>query len=429
MSSAAGGAFRRDTFYKLEMQNVANGNSSYLFTSESVSQGHPDKICDQISDAVLDSLLEHDPHARCALETLVTTGLVVMAGEITVHNEAAANALANAEQTARDTIKNIGYTDPDIGFDYRSCGVLRAIHSQSADISQGVTEGKGLHKEQGAGDQGLMFGFACNETRVLMPLPIHLAHRLMEKLTDVRESGELDWLRPDSKSQVTIEYVDGKPARIDTIVISTQHTEDSCDRKGNLSDAARKQIIDRVIKPVVCAEREDLWNNKIKYHINPTGRFVVGGPHGDSGLTGRKIIVDSYGGRGRHGGGAFSGKDPSKVDRSAAYAGRYIAKNVVAAKLAEQCEVQLAYAIGVAEPVSIHVDTFGTGRLDEGKISELIRDLCPLKPADIINHLKLLRPIYRETARNGHFGRTGSGFTWEKTDLAPKLREAAGKWL
>ncbi len=410
---------------------MANGkaSNSYLFTSESVSQGHPDKVCDQISDAVLDSLLKHDPHARCALETMVTTGLVVMAGEITVHNEAAAQALANAEQTARDTIREIGYVDPEIGFDYRSCGVLRAIHSQSADISQGVTEGEGLHKEQGAGDQGLMFGFACNETKVLMPLPIHLAHRLVEKLTDLRDSGELDWLRPDSKSQVTVEYVDNKPARIDTVVISTQHTDEVCDRKGNLSEAARKAIIDKVVKPVIQAENEGLWSTKIKFHINPTGRFVVGGPCGDSGLTGRKIIVDTYGGRGRHGGGAFSGKDPSKVDRSAAYAGRYIAKNIVAAKLAEACEVQLAYAIGVAEPVSINVDTFGTGRIDESKIAELVREFFPIKPADIISQLKLLRPIYRETARNGHFGRTGNGFSWEKTDIASKLREAAAKWM
>lgn len=411
---------------------MANGNSSnsFLFTSESVSQGHPDKVCDQISDAVLDSLLKHDPNARCALETLVTTGLVVMAGEITVHNQAAAQALANAEQTVRDTIQEIGYVDPDIGFDYRSCGVLRAIHSQSADISQGVTEGAGLHKEQGAGDQGLMFGFACNETKALMPLPIHLAHRLLEKLTDLRDSGELKWLRPDSKSQVTVEYVDNKPVRIDTIVISTQHTADVCDRKGNLSETARQQIIDKCIKPVVMAERKDLWSDSIRYHINPTGRFVVGGPHGDSGLTGRKIIVDTYGGRGRHGGGAFSGKDPSKVDRSAAYAARYIAKNIVAAQLADECEVQLAYAIGVAEPVSICVDTFGTGRIEETKLAELVRQFFPLKPAAIINQLKLLRPIYRETARNGHFGRTaGDGFTWEETDIAPKLREAAAKWL
>ena len=410
---------------------MANGKAtnSYLFTSESVSQGHPDKVCDQISDAVLDSLLKHDPHVRCALETMVTTGLVVMAGEITVHNEAAAMALADAEQTARQTIKEIGYVDPEIGFDYRSCGVLRAIHSQSEDICQGVTQGEGLHKEQGAGDQGIMFGFACNETKVLMPLPIHLAHRLVEKLTDVRESGELKWLRPDSKSQVTVEYVDRKPARIDTIVISTQHTEEVCDRKGNLSEAARKQIIDKVIKPVIGAECEELWSNKIRYHINPTGRFVVGGPHGDSGLTGRKIIVDTYGGRGRHGGGAFSGKDPSKVDRSAAYMGRYIAKNIVAARLANECEVQLAYAIGVAEPVSILVNTFGTGRIEESLIAELVREYFPTKPAEIINHLKLLRPIYRDTARNGHFGRTGNGFTWEKTDIASKLREAASRWM
>ena len=404
---------------------AASKGSSYLFTSESVSQGHPDKVCDQISDAVLDSLLEHDPHARCALETMVTTGLIVMAGEITVHNTKALEALNNAEATARKTVKEIGYDDPETGFDYRSCAVMRAVHGQSGDISQGVTEGQGLHREQGAGDQGLMFGFACNETKVLMPLPIHLAHRLVEKCIAVRESGEMAWVRPDSKSQVTVEYVDGKPTRIDTIVLSTQHTEGACGKDGNLSEECRQQLIEKVIKPVVLAEREDLWTNKITYHINPTGRFVIGGPHGDSGLTGRKIIVDTYGGMGRHGGGAFSGKDPSKVDRSAAYAARYIAKNVVAAGLADECEVQLAYAIGVAEPVSINVDTHGTGKVAEDRLSALIREFFPLKPHDIITQLKLLRPIYRETARNGHFGRTGEGFTWEKTDLAEKLRAAA----
>ncbi len=409
--------------------NVAKAKNEqrFLFTSESVSQGHPDKVSDQISDAVLDSLLRHDPHARVALETLVTTGLIMVAGEVTVHNVKAERALGEIEQTARRTVKEIGYDDPTIGFDYRSCAVVRAVHSQSADISQGVTRTK--QREQGAGDQGLMFGFACNETRALMPLPIHLSHRLVEKLTDVRDNGQLKWLRPDSKSQVTVEYEGGKPIRIDTVVVSTQHTEEVVDRSGNMSDAARKQIIDKVVKPVIQSERADLWNNRIRFHINPTGRFVVGGPHGDTGLTGRKIIVDTYGGRGRHGGGAFSGKDPSKVDRSATYAGRYIAKNIVAAKLADQCEVQLAYAIGVAEPVSVCVDTFGTGKIPDATIAKLVREYFPLRPSEIISHLKLLRPIYRETARNGHFGRTGNGFTWEKTDIAPRLRKAAAKWL
>jgi len=405
-------------------------NGSYLFTSESVSQGHPDKVADQISDAILDSLIRQDPHARVAVETLVTTGLIVLAGEVTPHNTAAALALANAEETARETVRQIGYDDASTGFDYRSCSVVLTLHAQSPDISQGVTKGKGLHKEQGAGDQGLMFGFACRETRALMPLPIHLAHRLVARLTDLREQGVIKWLRPDSKSQVTIKYVDGVPAKVDTVVVSTQHTEDIVDpRTGNLSKKARQTIIEKVIKPVVINERPDLWHNGIRFHINPTGRFVVGGPHGDSGVTGRKIIVDTYGGRGRHGGGAFSGKDPSKVDRSAAYMARYIAKNVVAAGLAEECEVQLAYAIGVAEPVSVHVDTYGTGRIDEKRISGLIRDHFPLTPASIIKHLNLLRPIYRETARNGHFGRTGPGFTWEKTDLADKLKKAAAKWM
>ncbi len=411
--------------------DVARGSKSskYLFTSESVSQGHPDKVCDQISDALLDSLLKPDPNARAAIETLVTTGLVVVAGEVTVHNQKAITALNNAEDTIRATIKEIGYDDSATGFDYRSCAVLRSLHSQSEDISQGVSKGKGMHKEQGAGDQGLMFGFACNETKALMPLPIHLSHRLVEKITDLRDEGKIKWLRPDSKSQVTVEYVDGQPQRIDTVVLSTQHTEAVVGRNGDMTDAARKEIINKVVKPVIQAERADLWSNRIKFLINPTGRFVIGGPHGDSGLTGRKIIVDTYGGRGRHGGGAFSGKDPSKVDRSAAYMGRYIAKNIVAAKLAEQCEVQLAYAIGYPEPVSVHVDTFGTGAIDENTISKLVRDHFPLRPAEIIAHLKLLRPVYRETARNGHFGRTGSGFTWEKKDIAPKLKKAAAKWM
>ncbi len=406
---------------------MAKRNKSYLFTSESVSQGHPDKVSDQISDAILDSLLRHDPHARAAVETLCTTGLIVIAGEVTVHNRGAECALADIEQTARETVREIGYDDPETGFDYRSCAVVRAIHSQSPDISQGVSRKKS--QDQGAGDQGMMFGFACNETPELMPLPIHLAHRLVERLTDARESGEIKWLRPDSKSQVTVRYEDLKPTQIDTIVVSTQHTEEVIDRSGNMSAAARKKIIDKVVRPVIMKECPGMWRSGIRFHINPTGRFVVGGPHGDSGLTGRKIIVDTYGGRGRHGGGAFSGKDPSKVDRSAAYMARYIAKNIVAARLAAECEVQLAYAIGVADPVSVNIETHCTGRIDEKRLSGLVRDFFPLRPYEIINHLKLLRPVYRETARNGHFGRTGNGFTWEKTDLAPKLRKAAEKWV
>ena len=395
-----------------------------FFTSESVTEGHPDKFCDKISDAVLDECLRHDPMSRVACETYVTMGLVNVGGEITT------KALFDVAKVAREIGNEIGYVSPEYGFDVNTAAIVRTIHAQSPDISQGVTKGKGLHKEQGAGDQGLMFGFACRETRALMPLPIHLAHRLVEKLTVLREQGDIKWLRPDAKSQVTVKYVGGLPSKLDTVVVSTQHTEDVVDpRTGNLSDKARKVIIEKVIKPVVINERPDLWHSGIKFHINPTGRFVVGGPHGDSGVTGRKIIVDTYGGRGRHGGGAFSGKDPSKVDRSAAYMARYIAKNVVAARLADECEVQLAYAIGIAEPVSVHVDTFGTSRIDEKRISGLIRDFFPLTPASIIKHLNLLRPIYRETARNGHFGRTGPGFTWEKTDLAAKLREAAAKWM
>ncbi len=408
---------------------LSNGFSKHLFTSESVSMGHPDKVADQISDAILDSLIAVDPDARVAAETLVTTGLIVLAGEVTVHNAAAERALARVDETARETVREIGYTDPEIGFDSRSCAVLRALHSQSEDISQGVTEGKGLHREQGAGDQGLMFGFACNETRSLMPLPIQLAHRLVEALAVARESGRIKWLRPDGKSQVTVEYEEGKPCRLDTVVLSTQHTEEVVDpRTRNMSDKARRILIEKIIKPVVMAECPTLWNNRIKFHINPTGRFVTGGPHGDSGLTGRKIIVDTYGGRGRHGGGAFSGKDPSKVDRSASYMARYIAKNVVAAKLADACEVQLAYAIGVAEPVSVLVDTQGTGRIGEESLSKIIRDVFPLTPKGIIKELKLKRPIYKETARHGHFGRTGPGFTWERTDKAAVLKKAAERY-
>jgi S-adenosylmethionine synthetase len=387
--------------------------------------GHPDKVADQISDAVLDSLLEHDPRARCAVETLVTTGLVVLAGEVTVHNQAAKEVLAHVEDTARQAIRDIGYCDPETGFDYRSCAVIRAIHPQSENISRGVTESD--NHEQGAGDQGLMFGYACNETKDLMPLPIQLAHRLMEQHARVRESKELSWLRPDAKSQVTIEYVDGEPSALKAVVLSTQHTPEAVDSKTDtVSEKARQQIIDQVIKPVVIAECPNLWRNDITFHINPTGKFQTGGPHGDSGLTGRKIIVDTYGGRGRHGGGAFSGKDPSKVDRSASYMARYIAKNIVAAGLADECEVQLAYAIGVAEPISVLVDTKGTGKIAETELDKLVREHFPLKPAELIKYLDLLKPIYRETARHGHFGRTGPGFTWEKTDLAAKLADAAG---
>jgi len=399
--------------------------TKYLFTSESVTKGHPDKIADQISDGVLDSLIRHDPHARVACETLVTTGLVVLSGEVTVHNKKAEKALLTAEDTARQVIKSLGYDDPATGFDYRSCAVIKTLHSQSPDISQGVTKRKG--KEQGAGDQGLMFGFACRETKALMPMPIQLAHQLTARLSEAREAGQIKWLRPDGKSQVTVEYLDGAPARIHTVVLSTQHTEQAVNpRTGNMSDKARQTLINKVIKPVIVAESPKLWNGRIKFLINPTGRFVVGGPHGDTGITGRKIIVDTYGGRGAHGGGAFSGKDPSKVDRSASYMARYIAKNIVAARLADVCEVQLSYAIGVAEPVSVLLVCEGTARVPETKIASAVRKIFPLRPRDIIEHLNLLRPIYRETAHDGHFGRTGRNFTWERTDMVDKLRRALG---
>ncbi len=396
---------------------------SYHFTSESVSMGHPDKLADQISDSVLDSLLAKDSMARAAIETMVTTGLVVLAGEVTVHNDEAIKALNGAEDTVREAIRSIGYDDPATGFDYRSCAVMRSLHSQSPDISQGVTEGEGLHEEQGAGDQGMMFGYACDETPALMPLPIYLSHRLVEQQAKLRESGEMSWLRPDAKSQVTIGYdVNGKPVRIDTIVFSTQHTEDVVDASsGNMSEDVRAEIREKIIKPVVIRECESLWREDITFHINPTGRFVIGGPHGDSGLTGRKIIVDTYGGRGRHGGGAFSGKDPTKVDRSATYMARHIAKNVVAAGLARYCDVQLAYAIGVAEPVSVYVDTFETGKIDEGELARAIRSFFPLTPRGIIEYLNLRRPVYFETARHGHFGREGDGFTWENTARAEEF--------
>ena len=401
-------------------------NRDFLFTSESVSAGHPDKVADQISDAVLDSLLEHDPEARCAVETLVTTGLVVVAGEITVHNQAAEMAVGRIEDTTREMIRRIGYTEAGLGFDADSCAVLRAVHAQSGDISQGVTEGCGLHAEQGAGDQGLMFGFACDETAALMPLPIHLAHRIVERLTEVRRTREITWLRPDSKSQVSVRYAGGRPVGIETVVVSTQHTEDVVDQPGNMTSEAKEIIEQRVIRPVIERECPDLVSPQITYHINPTGRFVIGGPHGDSGVTGRKIIVDTYGGRGRHGGGAFSGKDPSKVDRSATYMARHIAKTIVAAGLATEAEVQLAYAIGVPDPVSVYVNTLGSGRIGEAKLERAIREVFPLTPRGIIDYLDLRRPIYRKTACYGHFGRELPEFTWERTDRAADLKAAIG---
>ena len=399
-----------------------------LFTSESVTKGHPDKVADQISDAVLDSLIRADSQVRLACETLVASGLVVMAGEVTVHNRRAEEALLNVEGTVRETIRGIGYDDPAIGFDYRSCAVMRCLHSQSSDIALGVDGARGSKrskKSQGAGDQGLMFGFACDETRALMPMPIHLAHGLTARLTEARESGELPWLRPDGKSQVTVEYRNGEPAKVHTVVVSTQHDESVIDPKtGAVSEKARRQIVAKIIKPVVTGESPKLWSRNIVFHINPTGRFVIGGPFGDSGLTGRKIIVDTYGGRGSHGGGAFSGKDPSKVDRSASYMARYVAKNVVAARLARACEVQLSYAIGVPEPVSVLIDCEGTAVVDERVLEKAVRGLFPLTPAEMIDYLDLLRPIYQETAHDGHFGRTGRNFTWERTNRTAQLRKA-----
>ena len=385
--------------------------SEMLFTSESVTEGHPDKMSDQISDAILDALLEQDSSSRVACETLVTTGMVVVAGEVT------SKALVDMQKVVRNTIEEIGYIDSNMGFDFNTCAVLISLDKQSPNIAQGVNEGEGAHTEQGAGDQGLMFGYACEETPELMPLPIQLAHRLTERLTEVRKSGTLEYLRPDGKSQVTVRYVDGEPKSIEAVVISTQHSEDVSQEK------LHEDIISNVINEVIPSK---YLNGSPKFHINPTGLFVIGGPQGDCGLTGRKIIVDTYGGMGRHGGGAFSGKDPSKVDRSAAYAARHVAKNVVAAGLASRCEVQLAYAIGVAEPVSVSVDTFGTGKIEEEKIINLIRDNFELKPAGLINYLKLLRPIYRKTSAYGHFGREVPEFTWEATDKADQLRTQAG---
>ena len=390
---------------------VKNDVKKHLFTSESVTMGHPDKIADQISDAVLDAMLAQDPDSRVACETMVTTGLVVIAGEVTT------KAYVDIAGVVRQTIKKIGYNDPDIGFDGDNCAVVVSLDKQSPDISQGVTEGAGLHKEQGAGDQGIMFGYASKETAALMPMPIHLAHKIGERLAKVRLNGKLNWLRPDGKSQVTVEYENDKPKRIHTVVVSTQHSENVSNKK------LRKEIIEQVILP--CLPKK-LVDKNIIYHINPTGRFVVGGPKGDCGLTGRKIIVDTYGGRGSHGGGAFSGKDPSKVDRSASYMARYIAKNIVAAGLARHCEIQLSYAIGVAEPISVLVDCEGTEKVSETLICDLVKQEFPLTPKGIIKHLKLKRPIYQDTAHDGHFGRKGENFTWEKTDKAAKLKKLAG---
>jgi S-adenosylmethionine synthetase len=380
----------------------------YLFTSESVSEGHPDKVADQISDAILDAIFEQDPKARVAAETLCNTGLVVLAGEITT------TANVDYINVARNTIKRIGYDNADYGIDYKSCAVLVAYDKQSPDIAQGVDEGKGIDLDQGAGDQGLMFGYACNETPELMPAAIHYAHRIVERQSQLRRDGRLPWLRPDAKSQVTLRYVDGRPVGIDTIVLSTQHAPEM--QHSQIEEAA----IEEIIKPVVPAE----WLNGTRYLVNPTGRFVIGGPQGDCGLTGRKIIVDTYGGAAPHGGGAFSGKDPSKVDRSAAYAGRYVAKNIVAAGLAERCQIQISYAIGVAHPTSIMVTTFGTGKISDERIVELVREHFDLRPKGIVQMLDLLRPIYGKTAAYGHFGREEPEFSWERTDKAALLRDA-----
>ncbi len=382
----------------------------HLFTSESVAMGHPDKVADQISDAILDDIIADDPDARVAVETLVTTGLIFCAGEVTT------SAYADIPAVAREAVKQIGYNDPKMGFDYESCAVITSIHEQSPDISQGVTEGVGLHKEQGAGDQGIMFGFACNETPQYMPMPIMLSHQLMENLADMRLSGKIPWLRPDGKSQVTVEYDGHKPLKVHTVVLSAQHTEEV------EYETIYTDILEKVIKKTIPAEYMD---DETIFHINPTGRFCIGGPSGDTGLTGRKIIVDTYGGEGHHGGGAFSGKDPSKVDRSASYAARHCAKNVVASGLAERCEVQLAYAIGVADPVSMFIDCFGTEKIPPEKILDIVQKHLDFRPRAMIERLKLQRPIYRETARHGHFGWHGDGYTWEELDMVDAFRKEA----
>ncbi len=385
--------------------------SQYLFTSESVSEGHPDKVADQISDAILDAILAQDKYSRVAAETLCNTGLIVLAGEITT------NAVIDYQTIARDTVKRIGYDNTDYGMDYKGCAVLVAYDKQSPDIAQGVDEDRGLNLEQGAGDQGLMFGYACDETPQLMPLPIYLAHRLVERQSELRRDGRLPWLRPDAKSQVTVRYVDGKPKEIDTIVLSTQHAPEIEHKQ--LSEA----VIEEIIKPVLPA---GMLSKNVQYLVNPTGRFVVGGPHGDCGLTGRKIIVDTYGGAAPHGGGAFSGKDPSKVDRSAAYAARYVAKNIVAAGLASRCQIQVSYAIGVARPTSVMVTTFGTGKVSDELLAELVQKHFDLRPKGIVQMLDLLRPIYEKTAAYGHFGRDEPEFSWEGTDKATALAADAG---
>ncbi len=391
------------------MEEALSQKENFIFTSESVGEGHPDKICDQISDAVLDNALSQDPESRVACETFVTTGLVLIGGEITTHG------YIDVQKVARGVLKSIGYDNPAYGIDYESCSVLSTIHEQSPDIALGVNTNQGLHKEQGAGDQGMMFGYACKDTPQLMPAPIYYAHRIMERAAETRKKGVLPFLRPDGKCQITVEYRDGVPVRIPTVVLSHQHSEDVSPK------ALKESLIEEIIKKSLPAA---LIDGDVVYHINPTGRFVIGGPYGDTGLTGRKIIVDSYGGMGRHGGGAFSGKDPSKVDRSATYMARYIAKNIVSADLAEKCEVQIAYAIGIAEPVSLYVTTFGTGKVPEEQIERAVRKLFPLKPADIIKHLDLKKPIYQETSSYGHFGR--DIFSWEKTDKVDALHKEIG---
>lgn len=384
--------------------------SKHLFTSESVSEGHPDKVADQISDAILDSILEQDKNARVACETLVTTGMALIAGEITT------SAWVDMPDVVRQTIKEIGYNSSDMGFDWQSCAVMTSIDKQSVDIAQGVDEGTGIDLDMGAGDQGLMFGYACNETEVLMPMPIYLAHRLTKQQSNIRKNRVLPWLRPDAKSQVTVEYENNVPKRIDAVVLSTQHDESVT------YEQLKAAVLEEIIKPIL---PEDMVDSDTKYYINPTGRFVIGGPVGDCGVTGRKIIVDTYGGKGSHGGGAFSGKDPSKVDRSSSYMGRYVAKNVVAAGIADELEVQIAYAIGISNPVSINVNSFGTGKISDDAIKTLITENFDLRPKAIIQQLDLLRPIYRKTAAYGHFGRDNKDFTWEATDKAETLRAAA----